>query len=157
MNKDFLKTPSLEGTKLGKPQLVWPTGVNWQNLAPNLRSRTEQNLQSTSIPLSKPGSNPLWSPVGQALVLWKRLNGKRSKIIIISRREPHHLEWCDVSCRWGGFNEHAQLALLPPPRVKAITLLQCLRLRAPLNLPQFITKLSITKVSRSTFSGNPMD
>lgn len=49
-------------------------------------------------------------------------------MIIISSREPHHLERCDVSCRWGSFNEHAQLALLPPPRVKAITLPQCLRL-----------------------------
>lgn len=78
-------------------------------------------------------------------------------MIIISSREPHHLERCDVSCRWGSFNEHAQLALLPPPRVKAITLLQSLRLQAPINLPQLITKLSIAKVSHSTFSGNPMD
>ena len=76
---------------------------------------------------------------------------------MISNREPHHFEWCDVSCRWESFNEHAQLALLPPPSVKAITLLQCLRLRVPLKLPQFITKLSVTKVSRSTFSGNPVD
>lgn len=76
---------------------------------------------------------------------------------MISSRKPHLFEWCDVSCRWGSFNEHAQLALLPPPSVKAITLLQCLRLRVPLKLPQFITKLSVTKVSRSTFSGNLVD
>lgn len=78
--------------------------------------------------------------------------GKGSKIILPCLVLNHVL-----SRRWVGFNKCTQFVRLPPARVTVMTWFQCLRLQAPLNLPQFITKESGTKVSLSSFSGNPVD